>query len=157
MQCPINSWSPQKASKYCPCLSGYFRVNRSDFDSPCIEYPSEPKNLTVYHLDQATIKLRWDAIDNYAANKVQYKLQCYKCKENFYSSSNVDTALSSIEPSISNAKFYNSNRLRNRMTTYPMINSTHRRNKVNSVCAEKSPCENYVRFSPKKDQIFKNK
>ena len=43
--------------------------------------PTEPKNLTVYYLDQATIKLRWDPIENYDMSTIAYKLECYKCIE----------------------------------------------------------------------------
>lgn len=82
--CPPNSWSIGKASKSCVCLNGFYRMNTSDLDTECVEYPPEPKNLTVYYLDQATIKLRWESIKNYAAEKVQYKIQCYKCQEKTY-------------------------------------------------------------------------
>ena len=41
--------------------------------------PTEPKNLTVYHLDQESIKLSWNSIGNYSLNKIQYIITCYKC------------------------------------------------------------------------------
>lgn len=50
--------------------------------------PTEPKNLTVYYVDQATIRLRWNAIDNYEQNTIQYIVNCYKCDKNNSSSSN---------------------------------------------------------------------
>ncbi len=43
--------------------------------------PTEPKNLTVFHLDQATIKLRWNSIGNYQANTVKYVVDCKKCSD----------------------------------------------------------------------------
>ena len=81
-QCPANSWSSSSASVKCACKEGYYRLDAVDYDTPCIPYPPEPKNLTVYYLDQTSIKLRWDPINNYEKNMVQYKLECYKCVEN---------------------------------------------------------------------------
>ena len=47
-----------------------------------IEIPTEPKNLTVYHLDQESIELRWNSIGNYSLNTIQYIISCFKCSDN---------------------------------------------------------------------------
>ncbi len=118
LSCPANSWSIGRANKYCSCVSGYYRTDPYDLSSPCIQYPSEPKNLTVFYLDQTSIKLRWDAVDGYPTDKVQYKVECYKC----------DTK-----------------------------NNLNFGNAQSFGCLEKLTCESYVKYLPKKEQIFKNK
>ncbi len=35
----------------------------------------------MFYLDQAKIKLRWDKVNNYSPNKVQYKIECYRCTD----------------------------------------------------------------------------
>lgn len=35
--------------------------------------------MSVYYIDQSSIKLKWNPIDNYDKNLVQYKLECSKC------------------------------------------------------------------------------
>ena len=44
--------------------------------------PTEPKNLTIYHLDQESIKLSWNSIGNYGLNTIQYIISCFKCINN---------------------------------------------------------------------------
>ena len=79
--CPINSWTESIGETRCECKDGYYRLDVTEYDAPCIPYPPEPKNLTVYYLDQTSIKLRWDPISNYEQSMVQYKLECFKCVE----------------------------------------------------------------------------
>ena len=77
--CPEFSYSISAASLSCKCLDGYYRLDVNDLTSPCLPYPPEPKNLTVYYLDQTTIKLRWNALTNYDPTLIKYKLECFKC------------------------------------------------------------------------------
>ena len=74
--------------------------------------PTEPKNLTVYHLDQESIKLKWNSIGNYSLNTIQYIISCFKC-----------------------------------------INNSESRN---SICVNKVTCENYTKYIPDRNRIFKN-
>lgn len=46
-----------------------------------LEYPNEPQNLTIYYLDQTSIKLRWNPIETTQSNTVEYKLDCFKCSQ----------------------------------------------------------------------------
>ena len=132
LKCPANSWSFNVASRTCPCLSGFFRLNAADHSQPCVRYPPEPKNLTVYYLDQTSMRLRWDPVDGFLPSQVKYKLACFKCKENYFLTGEAS-----------------------RPNPNATIISTVLRS--NSMCMDKVPCENYVRFSSKQDEIFKNK
>ena len=80
-QCPANSWSDSTASTRCECKEGFYRLNANEYSTSCVPYPPEPKNLTVYYLDQTSIKLRWDPVNNYEKNAIQYNLECFKCVE----------------------------------------------------------------------------
>lgn len=80
-QCPENSYSlSSTASTGCKCLDGFYRVNPSDLTTPCLAYPKEPQNLTLYYLDQTTIKLRWNRVENYDSSQLKYKVDCFKCR-----------------------------------------------------------------------------
>lgn len=35
-QCPLNSYTKDKGSSLCTCNDGFFRLNSSKIDSPCI-------------------------------------------------------------------------------------------------------------------------
>ena len=87
--------------------------------------PTEPKNLTVFYMDQSSIKLRWNSIGTYEANSVRYVIECMKCVE---------------------ASALGSHRAANKK--YSILRSTN--------CARKVKCEDYVQFTPPKDQIFDN-
>lgn len=41
-----------------------------------IEYPDEPKNLTIYFIDQTSVKMRWNKISN---SDAEFKFSCFKC------------------------------------------------------------------------------
>lgn len=104
--------------------------------------------MTVYYLDQTTIKLRWNAIENYEKTSVQYVLQCYKCviENNTAAISSTSTITTSL------------NQLHKKgrgLTGNTSGSSTIRRE--NLACHEKVACESYVEMSPKKDEIFDNK
>lgn len=95
-------------------------------------YPPEPKNLTVYYLDQTSIKLRWNQIDNYDKSVVQYKLECFKC----------------IDPNISTQTTPKSS-----TTSSSSSSSTSRTNG----CYERQSCESYIEMTPHSDNLFDNK
>ncbi|CAF0783960.1 unnamed protein product [Brachionus calyciflorus] len=121
--CPDYSYSKSISSKQCECIDGYFRTNPNNISSQCLPYPPEPKNLTVYYIDQTSIKLRWNSIENYDKKLVQYKLECSKCIQN-----PLETLL---------------------------VNPSKNPNTIFS-CNDKIPCESYINFNPKKDDIFNN-
>ncbi len=125
-KCPRNSWSVDKASISCVCLNGFYRTNASDLASPCLEYPREPKNLTVYHVDQASLKLGWDPIQGYKPSKVQYKVDCHKCRDG-------------------RLGFYTIQQ-----------QQQQQQQQRNSMCIQRSPCESYIKFTPMRNQIFSN-
>jgi hypothetical protein len=63
----------------------HYRLDPTDPAQPCLPYPAEPKNLTLYYLDQASVRLRWNLIDpasSYDIAQIRYKLDCYKCASN---------------------------------------------------------------------------
>lgn len=81
-------------------------------------------------MDQTSIKLRWNAIDNYEKSTVQYKLECFKCSSDVRNG-RVDSTSSP----------YSKSSVATRTST---------------TCHERVACESYVEMSPRRDELFDN-
>jgi len=78
--CPLNSFTKEKGASSCHCHDGFFRLNASLFQSPCIASPREPQNVTVEEIDQASVKISWKKpIDN--AHDLVYRIECHRLIE----------------------------------------------------------------------------
>ncbi|CAF0812320.1 unnamed protein product [Rotaria sordida] len=64
-QCPLNSYTISKGSLSCICNDGFFRLNSSIVNSPCISSPKQPENVTIDDIDQNSVRISWkQAHDN---------------------------------------------------------------------------------------------
>lgn len=70
----------------------------------------------MYYLDETSVKLRWNLIDNYDKSTVEYKLDCFKCVDGKEKKPNSKT------------------------TTTSMSTTSHQ----STACHERQACESYV-------------
>jgi len=73
--CPLNSYTKEKGASSCTCNDGFFRLNSSLLNTPCIGSPIEPQNVTVDDVDQASVKISWKQSHEYA-NEIVYRIEC---------------------------------------------------------------------------------
>ncbi len=89
-------------------------------------------------MDQTTLKLRWNSIENFDKQSIKYKLECFKC---------IDSSSSSVSSLL---KTNNNNN--NQTVSINLI-----RIKSNQVCNEKAPCDSYIEIIPDKNEIYDSK
>ena len=101
--CPLNSFTRDKGAASCLCQDGFFRLNASLFHSGCIGNqrdihknlvghrlfccscaslgsPTEPQNVTVEEIDQASVKISWkQSIDK--SHDLVYRVECHRLIE----------------------------------------------------------------------------
>ncbi|UJR30946.1 hypothetical protein I4U23_018458 [Adineta vaga] len=73
--CPLNSHTKDRGASSCICNDGFFRLNTSLLKSPCIGSPTEPQNVTVDDIDQASVKISWKQPIEYS-NDIVYRIEC---------------------------------------------------------------------------------
>ncbi|CAF0888020.1 unnamed protein product [Rotaria sordida] len=80
-RCPLNSHTKDKGASSCICNDGFFRLNTSLSNSPCIGSPIEPQNVTVDDIDQASIKISWKRSLDSSSNDIVYRIECNRLIE----------------------------------------------------------------------------